>query len=206
MADPFTVSISVFALFVSAATAWLTLLRRGTVKMTRPTIIFFGPDSPRSHEEKPLPKIYLRTLLFATSKRGRIIESMHVSLTRNESHQNFSFWVYGRDKLERGSGLFVGETGIAANHHFLTPNDGNSFEFLPGTYYLKVHARLLGDSKQLLLFSQALDVSSEVAEAIKEPHTGLYFDWSPNSSCYLQHVDKHPRLPKTEHFYNLLPS
>src|SRR5579862_7874181 len=107
MTEPLTLSISVLALAVSASTAWLTLLRRGVVKMTRPTVIFFGPDRPRSPDDPPLPKVYLRTLLFATSKRGRVIESMHVSLARNETHQNFNIWVYGeREKLVRGSGLF----------------------------------------------------------------------------------------------------
>lgn len=87
MADPLSITISGLALAVSSVTAWLTLFRRGTVKMTQPTVIFFGPDTPRHHSENPLPKIYLRTLLFATSKRGRIIESMHVAVFRNETHQ-----------------------------------------------------------------------------------------------------------------------
>lgn len=93
MTDPIAIAISALALAVSATTAWLTLVRRGTVRMTQPKVIFFGPDGPRSRKETPLPKIYLRTLLFSTSKRGRVIESMHVSLTRNESHQNFNIWV-----------------------------------------------------------------------------------------------------------------
>ncbi len=88
--------------------------------MTQPTVIFFGPDAPRAHDDALLPKVYLRTLLFSTSKRGRVIESMHATLSRNETHQNFNIWVYGNDRLVRGSGLFVGETGIEANHHFLT--------------------------------------------------------------------------------------
>jgi hypothetical protein len=88
--------------------------------MTQPTVIFFGPDTPRAREDTPLPKVFLRTLLFSTSKRGRVIESMHVALSRNETHQNFNIWVYGDEKLVRGSGLFVGETGVAATHHFLT--------------------------------------------------------------------------------------
>ena len=95
MADPFSITVSVLALAVSSVTAWLTLFRRGTVKMTQPTVIYFGPDTPRSRDETPLPKVYLRTLLFATSKRGRVVESMHVALSRNETHQNFNIWVYG---------------------------------------------------------------------------------------------------------------
>jgi hypothetical protein len=80
---------------------------------------------------------------------------MHVSLSRNETHQNFNIWVYGeRDKLVRGSGLFVGEMGIAANHHFLTPNDGSFFRFTEGHYRLDVFAHMLGDKKPTQLFSQ----------------------------------------------------
>jgi hypothetical protein len=108
-------------LAISSLTAWLTLLRRGKVKLTQPTVIYFGPDRPRGKEERAPPKVYLRALLFATSKRGRVIESMHVTLARNEASQTFNIWVYGDDRLVRGSGLFVGETGVAANHHFLAP-------------------------------------------------------------------------------------
>src|SRR6267142_2137669 len=150
MADPIALSVSVLAFAVSATTAWLTLFRRGTVRMTQPTVIFFGPDTPRSPDELPLPKVYLRTLLFSTSKRGRVIESMHVALTRSEMHQNFNIWVYGDDKLVRGSGLYVGETGVAANHHFLAPKDCVSFRFAEGRYRVDVFAKLLGDKRQML--------------------------------------------------------
>lgn len=115
MGASLSITISALALGISSLTAWLTLFRRGTVKMTQPTVIYFGPDAPRSNSAPP--KVFLRTLLFATSKRGRIIESMHVALSRNETHQNFSVWVYGDERLVRGSGLFVGEAGVAANHH-----------------------------------------------------------------------------------------
>jgi hypothetical protein len=165
MVDPFSLAISTLSLAISAATAWLTLFRRGTVKMTQPTVIFFGPDVPRSRGEAPLPKIYLRSLLFATSKRGRVIESMHVALYRNEMHQNFNIWVYGeRDRLVRGSGLFVGETGVSANHHFLTPEDGKTFSVIEGHYKLEVFAHRLGDPKPIRLFSQELDLSRDIVD------------------------------------------
>ena len=152
MADPLSVTLSVLALSISGITAWLTLFRRGTIEMTQPTVIFFGPDTSRLRDEPALPKVYLRTLLFATSKRGRVIESMHVALSRNETHQNFNIWVYGEERLVRGSGLFVGEAGVEANHHFLTPKDAVSFRFVEGHYKLEVFARLLGDQKQTPLF------------------------------------------------------
>src|SRR5712691_8053332 len=162
MAEAISVAISVLALCISALTAWLTLFRRGTVKMTQPTVIFFGPDNPRSRDEPPLPKVFLRTLLFATSKRGCVVESMHVALFRNESQQNFNIWVYGDERLVRGSGLFVGETGVAANHHFLTPRDGSGFRFTEGRYRLEVFAHLLGDKVKIRFFSQTLEISAEI--------------------------------------------
>src|SRR5580658_10281039 len=149
MADPASLTISVLALGVSSVTAWLTLFRRGTVKMTQPTVIFFGPDIPRVSGRPQLPKVFLRALLFSTSKLGRVIECMYVALWRNETRQNFNVWVYGDERLVRGSGLFVGETGVEANHHFLTPQDENSFRFTEGRYTLDVFARLLGDPEKV---------------------------------------------------------
>lgn len=45
--------------------------------MTQPTVVFFGPDGSRFDSDKN--KIYLRTLLYSTAKRGQVLESLHVS-------------------------------------------------------------------------------------------------------------------------------
>lgn len=206
MSDPIALAVSVVALSISAVTSWLTLFRRGTVRMTQPTVIYFGPDVPRpSHKNGP-PKVYLRTLLFATSKRGRVIESVHVSLERSETRQNFNIWVHGDGKLVRGSGLYVGETGVAANHHFLTPDDGSTFRFTSGRYVLKVHARLLGDSKPIQLFSQELEILPALAAQLDEDQSGLYFDWSPDSSRYQPHVDHRSESPDRDPFFSIFPN
>ena len=178
---------SVVALVISASTAWLTLFRRGTVKMTRPSVIFFGPDGPVNDRK---PKVYIRTLLYATSKSGRIIESMYVSLRRNESKQNFSIWVYGDERLVRGSGLYVGECGVNTNHHFLAPRDMNHFSFLEGTYSIEVFAKLLGGKRTLLLFSEDLSISAAFASALDSSDRGLYFDWGPDAKSYTSHMDE----------------
>lgn len=190
MADPVSTTISIIALAISSATAWLTLLRRGQLRMTQPTVIFLGPDASRNPEVLPPPKVYIRTLLFSTSKRGRVVESMHVTVARNETKQNFNIWVHGDDKLVRGSGLFVGETGVSANHHFLTPKDGGDFRFTEGTYTLTVHAKLLGDANVKCLLSQSLDISHAHAAALRDFGTGLYFDWGPDSCRYIPHIEK----------------
>src|SRR2546421_7307666 len=103
-----SIIISVSALAVSVTTAWLTLLRRGTIRMTQPTLVFFGPDGVAGD-----PKVFLRTLLYSTAKRGQIVENMFLKLRRHESAQTFNIWVYGDGPLARGSGLFVGDNGGA---------------------------------------------------------------------------------------------
>lgn len=188
MTDPFSLGISVLALALSSATAWLTLFRKGHLRMTQPTVIFFGPDSAEG--DSPLPKIYLRTLLFSTSKCGHIIQSMHVTVSHNEVHQNFNIWVLGEDKLARGSGLFVSETGVLANHHFIAPPQAGGFTFTEGKYKLEVFVATLGDRAPQMIFSQELEVSHENAALLAEPDAGLYFDWGPDSGHYLQHVAK----------------
>jgi len=65
--DPISLVISSLTLAISATTAWFTLVRSGTVKMTRRTTIFFGPDGKGGSSG---PKVYLRTLLFAPRSAG----------------------------------------------------------------------------------------------------------------------------------------
>jgi hypothetical protein len=121
---------------------------------------------------------------------------MYVALSRNESLQNFNIWGYGDDKLVRGSGLFVGENGFAANHHFLAPRDSSSFRFIEGRYKLEVFARLLGDKTQTRLFSQGLEITRDLAMSLSEPTAGLFFDWGPDSFRYLPHIDQKPSPEK----------
>jgi hypothetical protein len=68
--------------------------------------------------------------------------------------------------------MFVGESGVATNHHFLAPKDGNFFHFGDGHYRLELFARLLGDKRQTRLFSQTFEISREVGALLKEPGTG----------------------------------
>jgi len=158
--------------------------------MTQPTVVFFGPDGG-TPSRQPRPKVFLRSLLFSTSKRGPVIESLHVRLSRGETRQNFNIWVYGdHDKLLRGSGLFVGETGIATNHHFLLPEDAPKYTFTPGTYIVELFARTLGEKTHRLLFSHAFEVTEPLSKALEEPVCGLYFDWGPDSARYLPHIDR----------------
>lgn len=188
--------ISLLALLISATTAWLTLFRKGTLKMTRPTVIFFGPDGPPSQGAEV--KVFLRTLLYSTSKRAQILESMYVTLRRRESVQTFNIWVYGDSKpLFRGSGLRGSEDGFSSNHHFVPPKDGTRFTFLPGEYFVEVYATLVNSTESLLLSKTQLQLSQEQAAAIAEG-SGVYFDWGPDSKSYHAHIDSRKALLDAE--------
>jgi len=129
---------------------------------------------------------------------------MHVSLFRGETKQNFPVWVQGNDGLALGSGLFVGENGHSAHHHFLTLDENNDFRFGAGRYRLEVFAKLLGQSKHLLLFTQELQITESQAKEIAEPNTGIFFDWGPDSSEYVARVShKEPGVGADE-FVELL--
>jgi len=197
-----SVLVSVLALVISGVTAWLTLFRRGTIRMTQPTVVFFGPDSL---DQPDLSKVFLRALLYSTAKRGQIVESMFVKLRRGESLQTFNIWVYGEDSLSRGSGLYVGENGVACNHHFLLPEDGTRFDFLPGEYKVEVYASRTGSARPVLLRSiGGLVLSDQTARQLRDKESGVYFDWGPDSQRYHAHVRKPRREPPSDFLRDLV--
>ncbi len=180
--------ISVIAILISGLTFWLTRLNKGQVKMTRPTVIFFGPDNPVSNHKK----VFIRTLLYSSSEQGQYIQNMFVRLKRGESTQNFNIWVYEDNGLVRGSGLFVGKSGVASNHHFLTPVDGTKYEFLQGTYILEVYVESVNRTPKKI-FQEQLDISEMQNEKMKNNVAGIYFDWAPNTQSYFAHIDQGPK-------------
>jgi len=189
-----SVTIAVVSLIISLTTAWLTFFRRGTARMTQPTVIFFGHDGLGG-----VQKVFLRTLLYSTSKRGQMIENLFVKLHRGESVQTFNIWVYGENSLVRGSGLYIGEDGIAHNHHFLLPKDGSNYDFLPGDYTIEVYAAFVNRKKTALLFKTRVTLTPQQGAKLKEGDAGVYFDWGPDSKTYHSHVDIYPMPDWSKH-------
>jgi hypothetical protein len=188
------IAISMFALAVSAVTAWITLFSHGQILMTQPTVIYFGSDGSRFGQEPCHQKVFFRTLLYSTGKRGHIVENMFITLRRGETRQNFNIWVYGDDELRRGSGLFVPEGGVATNHHFLPPQTLESFVFSSGHYVLEVFATIIGLPHAQSLFVVNLDITQETATAVRESRSGIYFDWGPDAGRYEQNVKLSPSM------------
>lgn len=174
-----TVGIAVLSLVVSGTTAWLTLFRRGQVKMTRPTIVAFT-------FEGPTPKVFLRFLLHSTAQRGNVIESMYVVVLQGGKRLLYSFWGYGdsQGSLVRGSGLFVSREGIAINHHFVRSKGEVVVPIEPGSCIVNVYASVLGHQKDELLQSVQLDIGEKEAAAINNPKAGLIYDWNPEAKQY----------------------
>ena len=160
--------------------------------MVRPSLIAFldarGTDGP---------KVWFRAMLYSTSRKGNVVESMFVRLRRGEAQQNFSFWVCGeRGKLASGCGLHIAQTGIALDHHFVLPKDGSRFDFLPGDYVVDVFATLVNSGAPLLLRTIPLHLTVGHAKALKDSDKNVYFDWWPDSARYNAHIVHRPDTPE----------
>lgn len=182
-----SIIVSLTALTISALTFWLTRMKKGIVKMTRPTVIFFGPDGGGGTHNK----VVIRTLLYSTSDRGQYVQNMFIRLQRGESIQNFNVWVYDDKGLVRGSGLFINKSGIACYHHFLLPLDGSNYSFLSGNYLLEVYVETV-DEIPRKIFEQKLHLTKKQQGEMLTKTTGTYFDWAPNTQDYFSHVDDKP--------------
>jgi len=177
-----SIIISILALIVSVVTFWLTLFRRGNLLMTKPVMVGFLYDLPAGE-----PKVFFRALLFATGKRGHIVQSMFLKVRRGESVQTFNFWMYGeRAALMIGSGLRVSEDGVACNHHFLPPKDGNAFAFLPGDYVIEIYACIVQRSVTMLLSSVRVTLTQEGAADLKSKTNGVLFTLGAGFSAVLR--------------------
>ena len=192
--DIFATVLSILALFISGITAWLSLLQRGSVCMTKPTFIAFLYDQTGSERSA---KVFIRCLIYSTGKRGHVIENMYITVRRAETLQTFNIWGYSENKLLRGSGLFIGETGISADHHFNPPTDEDFYAFIPGEYEISVFVELVGRVKPTQLHSIKLTVPESLRVDLRDFNSAVWFDWEPNSRKYHASVKKPPGFSST---------
>ena len=129
--DIVTLLMSVASLLLSCYALWVAQFNRGRLKMTQPNLVCLMRDMPRG-----APKIFLRTLLFTTGTKGRIVQSMFLRVHQQRGGiYLFDFWGHTEGgKLTPGSGLSVGPTGIACDHHFNPHNGSIDFLYVDGEY------------------------------------------------------------------------
>lgn len=187
--ESFSILISAAALALSALTFWFTVLRRGVVRMTKPTQIGLGFGSTGEKNQ-----VFVRALLFATSRRGAVLENMYARVRIGERSQNFSIWVYGEPKsMIRGAGLVVSESGTAANFHFLLRPDEPDFPISVGRYRVEIIGRLLNRRREFLLAAADITLTPELVGAALD-HIGLQFDWAPDTDAYVGHIASRLRV------------
>lgn len=159
--------------------------------MTKPSFVAFCYD--RSTDKPPLAKIFLRALLYSTGKRGQMVENMYLVVQRGMEKQTFNVWGYGPDdKLSRGSGLFIGETGVAANHHFNPLTALPQQFFIPGDYELSVFIALVGRKKPLRVATIQVTVPENARNDMLKPEAAVWFDWEPDVNRYHGRVEVRP--------------
>lgn len=176
--------LSILAIIFTGYTFYFTSLRKGRVKMTKPSVIFLGPDGPESGNKK----VFIRTLLYSTAQKGNYIQNMYLKLTNNRKSKIFNIWVYDNDGLKRGSGLYISEEGISANHHFLLNNKNDDFKFMEGLNNIEIFVEHI-NGKESKIHNSKLFLSTEQTEKLGSSNAGIYFDWDPGTKSYLPHVD-----------------
>jgi hypothetical protein len=118
-----------------------------------------------------------------------VIEGMYAKVRRGDAEQTFSFWGYGEtNKLNPGSGLYVGQTGVAANHHFVLSVHHPDYAFDAGNYTIQVFARLVGESVPIRLSEIGITLGKEHAAALANK-AGVLFELDPDRQIYVGHVN-----------------
>lgn len=192
-----SLTVSLIAIIISLRVFWLTRVKKGIVKMTRPTIICFVPENGGDK-----PKVFMRMLLYSTSDMGQYIQNMYVRLQQGEYIQNFNIWAYKDGELIRGSGLFINKSGVSLYHHFLLPKDEINCKFLAGNYKLQVIAETV-DGKLTKIFEVKLSLSKEHQDTMNNGKA-TYFDWVPNSQTYFSYSDSGPKNTAKESFVKMI--
>lgn len=175
---------------LSLYTLWLAKFHRGQLCMTRPTLIFMTREQPSNR-----PKVFLRSLLYSTSARGWVIESMYLRMHQREWSYIFDIWGYGEtDKLSLGSGLFVSQTGVTYNHHFNLSRTVDQFTWWDGDYRIEVFANLAGKKSPQKLAEVEFNLpGTKMGEVVNFLDAAIFFEWDAETRAYRCHVERRPR-------------
>ena len=190
MKDIFPILLAAASFVLSIITLWITQFRRGQLRMTQPTLLCLNREQPAG-----TPKIFLRTLLHTTASKGRVIETMFLRVHQPGGTYVFDFWGHtDGGKLTLGSGLFVGQAGVASDHHFNPRHDVRNFLFTDGQYRVEVFTVTVGRSKPKKLMELSFCVDGQqAAELIQITDLELFLFWNAETRAYEGRLDRPPR-------------
>jgi hypothetical protein len=85
---------------------------------------------------------------------------------------------YEGGKLTLGSGLFVGPTGIACDHHF-NPHRCSDFHYVEGGYRIEIFVVPVGKEQSTKLMEVAFTVGVQsVADFVRFKDMALFLEWN----------------------------
>ena len=136
----------------------------------------------------------MRMMLHSSGKRGHVVERLFIKVRRDGSTQPFLFWSYKEtDVLKIGSGIYVGQDGHVADHHFLLSSDSKSYRLLPGKLTIDVYAVLDHDERPVVLRSIDIVLTDETAASLaNDPNIVAFFIWDPDAHRYRLRIDTRP--------------
>lgn len=82
-----TVLMSAASFVLSGYALWVAQFNHGRLKMTQPTLLCLKRELTA-----PIPKIFLRTLLFTTGNKGTVIQNMFLRVHHPGGTYTFDFW------------------------------------------------------------------------------------------------------------------
>jgi hypothetical protein len=118
------------------------------------------------------------------------MENMFLRVRHDYRTYTFDFWGHTENgKLTLGSGLFVGATGVASDHHFNPRADSEDFLFVSGKYLVEVFATIVGKPKSKKLKELTFKVDGQQsAELLQILSRELYLLWNADTQTYDGHV------------------
>jgi hypothetical protein len=187
-----TTVLAIASFILSIFTLWMTQFQRGRLGMTQPTLICLKREMPSAR-----PKIFLRTLLFATATKGRVIENMFLRVHQPMGTFIFDFWGHTEaGKLTLGSGLFVGQAGVACDHHFNPRHGAENFLFHDGDYRVEIFATTVRRKRAEKLMEVSFTIDSQqAAELVQILDRELLLFWDADTRAYEGQVEQPPHRP-----------
>ena len=189
--DAISLLFSGVSVVISLYTFWLVQFNRGRLKMTRPTYACLKRDAGPNW-----PKLFIRTCLYSTGTKGRAVENLFLRVHRDGFSYLFDFWGHtDSGRLTIGSGLFVGPTGTANDHHFNLRGAPDTLLFIAGTYRVEIFATVVGrGSRKIGEFEFDIN-GQQAAELIQIPSRQLDLYWSENQDTSAKSGRTNQRCP-----------
>ncbi|MET3448167.1 hypothetical protein [Ralstonia sp. 1138] len=182
--DIFSLVFSGASVATSAYTFWLVQFNRGKLKMTRPTYICLKRDAGPNW-----PKLFIRTCLYSTGAKGMAIENLFLRVHKDGQSYLFDFWGHtDGGRLTIGSGLFVGPTGVANDHHFNLRGAPDALLYTAGTYRVEIFATVAG-RKSRKISDVEFDIDGhQSAELVQIPSRQLDLYWNADQGQYVGEI------------------